>query len=87
MIVHQLSVFLVNKTGRLAEVLEALGSENIRITARCITDTSEFGILRTIVSDPFKVREILTEQSFAVSLTETISGMVPNETKFYAKVL
>lgn len=87
MIVHQLSVFLENKTGRLTEVLEALGSENIRITALSIADTSEFGILRMIVSDPFRAREVLREQSFTVNLTEVISVMAPNEAKFYAKVL
>lgn len=59
MIIHQLSVFLENKSGRLTEVLEVLGEENIRITALSIADTSEFGILRMIVSDPAKAGEIL----------------------------
>jgi hypothetical protein len=52
MIIHQLSVFLENKSGRLTEVLEVLGEENIRITALSVADTTEFGILRLIVSDP-----------------------------------
>lgn len=46
MIIHQLSVFLENKSGRLTEVLEVLGEENIRITALTVADTTEFGILR-----------------------------------------
>ena len=56
MIIPQLSVFLENKSGRLTEVLEVLGKENIRITALSIADTSEFGILRLIVPDPEKAK-------------------------------
>jgi hypothetical protein len=87
MITHQLSVFLENKSGRLTEVLEVLGEENIRITALSVADTAEFGILRLIVSDPEKAREILKKRTFTVNLTEVISVMAPNEAKHYAKVL
>ena len=87
MIVHQLSVFLENKSGRLTEVLEVLGEENIRITALSVADTAEFGILRLIVSDPEKAREILKANNFTVNLTEVISVIAPNEAKHYAKVL
>ncbi len=87
MIIHQLSVFLENKSGRLTEVLEALGSENIRITALSVADTSEFGILRMIVSDPARAKELLKSRSFTVNLTEVISIMAPSEAKYYAKVL
>lgn len=87
MIVHQLSVFLENKSGRLTEVLEALGSENIKITALSVADTSEFGILRMIVSDPAKAKELLKDRSFTVNLTEVISIIAPNEARHYARVL
>jgi hypothetical protein len=87
MIIHQLSVFLENKSGRLTEVLEVLGEENIRITALSVADTEDFGILRLIVSDPEKARELLKEHSFTVNLTEVISVIAPNEAKHYAKVL
>ena len=87
MIIHQLSVFLENKSGRLTEVLDALGGEKIRITALSVADTSEFGILRMIVSDPEKAREVLKKRQFTVNMTEVISLMVPNEAKYYAMVL
>jgi hypothetical protein len=87
MIVHQLSVFLENKSGRLTEVLETLGKENIRITALSVADTSEFGILRLIVSDPDKAKQLLKDQMFTVNLTEVISVMAPNEARHYAKIL
>jgi hypothetical protein len=87
MIIHQLSVFLENKSGRLTEVLEVLGEENIRITALSVADTEDFGILRLIVSDPEKARDLLKNHSFTVNLTDVISVIAPNEAKHYAKVL
>lgn len=87
MIIPQLSVFLENKSGRLTEVLEVLGKENIKITALSVADTSEFGILRLIVSDPENARSLLKDQHFTVNLSEVISVMAPNEAKYYAKVL
>ena len=87
MIIHQLSVFLENKSGRLTEVLEALGQENVRITALSVADTSEFGILRLIVSDPERARTLLRERMFTVNITEVISIMTSNEAKHFAKVL
>ena len=87
MIVHQLSVFLENKSGRLTEVLEALGGENIRVTALSVADTTEFGILRMIVSDPAKAKEVLKNRQFTVNMTDVLSIMAPNEAKYYALVL
>jgi hypothetical protein len=87
MIVHQLSVFLENKSGRLTEVLESLGEENIKITALSVADTTEFGILRMIVSDPARAKEVLKARQFTVNLTEVISIMAPNEARYYAMVL
>ena len=52
-----------------------------------VADTTEFGILRLIVSDPEKAREILKKKNFTVNLTEVISVMAPNEAKHYAKIL
>lgn len=87
MIIHQLSVFLENKSGRIAEVLEVLGKENIRITALSMADTNEFGILRLIVSDPEKARALLKEQLFTVNISDVISVIAPDEARYYAKVL
>lgn len=87
MIIHQLSVFIENKSGRLTEVLETLGRENIRITALSVADTTEFGILRLIVSDPEKARKLLKEQLFTVNITDVISVMTSDEARSYAKIL
>jgi hypothetical protein len=87
MIIHQLSVFLENKSGRLTEVLEALGEENIRITALSVADTAEFGLLRMIVSEPEKAKELLKKRNFTVNRSEVISVIAPNEARHYARVL
>lgn len=87
MIIHQLSVFLENKSGRLTKVLEFLGKENIKITALSVADTTEFGILRLIVSDPEKAKAVLKENSFTVNITDVISVTTPNEAKHYARIL
>lgn len=87
MIIFQLSVFIENRSGRLTEVLDILGKENISITALAVADSSEFGLLRLIVPDPVRAKELLKNQLFTVSLTEVISVTVPNEAKRYARVL
>ena len=70
MIIKQLSVFLENKAGRLTELTGILGRAGINMTALSIADTSEFGIIRTVVSDPEKALQILKEHNFSVSLTD-----------------
>ncbi len=73
MLVRQISVFLENKAGRLAEVTKILGSEGIDISALSIADTTDFGILRLIVNDPARAEKVLKENDFAVSLTNVIA--------------
>ncbi len=78
MIIKQLSVFLENKSGRLHEVFEVLGASNINVSACSVADTSEFGILRMIVSEPDKAHQILKEKLFSVNVSEVISFATPN---------
>lgn len=72
MIIKQLTIFIENKTGRLAEVTKVLGENNINISALSIADTSEYGLLRLIVSDGEKAVELLRDAGFSVSLTDVI---------------
>ena len=60
--IKQISIFLENRKGRLQEVLTVLGKEKINIRALCIADTSEFGILRLIVSEPDRAKKVLTKE-------------------------
>jgi hypothetical protein len=79
MIIRQLSVFLENKSGRLAEVTETLGKNNINISAFSIADTADYGILRMIVSKPDEAYSKLKEKGFAVHTTEVVCLIVPHE--------
>ena len=87
MIIKQLSVFLENKSGRLNEVTTLLGEANINMSAFNIADTSEFGILRVIVSDPEKALQVLKENSFSVKLTEVVCLNCPNQPGALSKAL
>jgi hypothetical protein len=79
MVIQQLSVFLENRSGRLTEVTEALGAEGINISAFSIAETSEYGVLRMVVSEPAKALEVLRTRRFSVSLTDVLCLSTPNE--------
>ncbi|MCG8499244.1 MAG: ACT domain-containing protein [Firmicutes bacterium] len=79
MLVKQISVFLENKSGRLAEVTEILGREGIDISALSIADTTDFGILRLIVNEPELAEKVLKDNSFTVSRTNVIAISVVDE--------
>jgi hypothetical protein len=73
MLVKQVSVFLENKSGRLAEVSRILGQNSIDIRALSIADTAEYGILRLIVNNPDLAVKVLSEEGFSVGTTEVIA--------------
>jgi hypothetical protein len=83
----QISVFLENKSGRLAHVTKVLGDAGINIRALSIADTSDFGILRLIVNDPINAHKILKEAGFTVSETEVIAVRMPDSPGGLASVL
>ncbi|MDR0814451.1 MAG: acetolactate synthase [Bacteroidales bacterium] len=85
--IRQISIFLENKSGRLTEVLETLGSGNINITALTIADTSEYGILRLIVADPDGACNLLKQRGFSVNLTEVIALSVSHQAGSLAQVM
>ena len=85
--VKQISVFLENKSGRLAEVTQILGSRDINIRALSIADTTDFGILRLIVTDPDAAYTFLKEAGFMVSVTEVLAVEVPDTPGGLAGVL
>ena len=73
MSVKQISVFLENKAGRLADVTKVLGSNHIDISALSIADTTHFGILRLIVNDPDTAEKILREEGFTVTTSSVLA--------------
>ncbi len=87
MVAKQLSIFLENKSGRLTEVTEVLAKESINLSALCIAENADFGILRGIVSDPERAYKALKENHFAVNVTDVIGISCPNVPGALAKVL
>ena len=78
MTIKQLSVFLENKTGRINEVTKILGKHSINMHAFSMAETTDFGILRLIVSEVDKAVEILRNENFAVMLTDVVCISCPN---------
>jgi hypothetical protein len=83
----QVSIFLENKSGRLLEVCELLGAAELNIRALCIADTSDFGILRLIVSDPDRALQVLREAGFSVGETKVLAVPLPDRPGGLAGVL
>lgn len=86
MTIRQLSVFLENKSGRLAEITENLAKAGIDILALSIADSIDYGVLRLIVDEPEKAVQVLKENHCAVSLTKVIAFDLPEETGSFAKI-
>jgi hypothetical protein len=70
---EQISVFLENKTGRLAEVTGILSEANVNIRALALADTSDFGVLRLIVDDNIKAVKALKNRGFTVGRTDVVA--------------
>ncbi|WP_297087606.1 ACT domain-containing protein [uncultured Draconibacterium sp.] len=87
MIIKQVSVFLENKSGRLNDVTKIMGEAGINISAFTIADTSDFGILRMIVSDPDKACLVLKDNDFSVQTTEVVLAKTPNKPGSLSKLL
>ncbi len=73
MIIKQISIFVENKKGRLAEITETLAKAGANIRALSIADTTDFGILRLIVDKPDESAAALKEAGITVSVTNVIA--------------
>ncbi|MFZ2041387.1 MAG: ACT domain-containing protein [Desulfobacterales bacterium] len=76
--ITQLSVFLENRAGRLADIATTLGDIGVNIRAMSLADTTDFGVLRLIVNDTAKARQVLKDLGFAVRLTEVLAVEIPD---------
>lgn len=85
--VKQLSVFLQNESGKLASIVGALANGGIDIRALSIADTTDFGVLRLLLSDAHAARDILAREHCIVSVTDVTVVAVPDEPGGLAKVL
>ncbi len=87
MTVQQISVFIENRRGRLAEATRALGMAGINIRALSLAETSDFGILRLIVDNPDQAKQVFAEQGFTVDKTDVVAVQVPDRPMGLARIL
>ncbi len=73
MIIKQLSVFLENRPGKLCDAVETLAKNGIDISALSLADTAEYGILRLIVDQPDRAKEVFTSEGVIVSVNKVIA--------------
>jgi len=85
--VEQISIFLENKAGRLAEVCRALSEAGVNIRALSLADTSDFGILRLIVDNNDKAKALLKERGFTVGKTDVVAVEVEDRPGGLSRIL
>lgn len=84
---EQISIFLENKSGRLAEVTDVLAKNGINLRALSLADTADFGIFRLIVDDPQKAQKVLKENGFTIAKNEVVSVVLPDRPGALAGIL
>ena len=87
MYIKQLSVFVENKDGRLADITSIVAKAGVDIRALSIADTTDFGILRLIVNKPDEAEKALKEAGLTVSLTNVIAVGIPDRPGGIAETL
>ena len=73
MYIRQISIFLANKSGTLAEVTDFLYQHNVNLRSLAIADTADFGILRVIVDKPEETLALLKEAHFTCTITDMLA--------------
>ena len=87
MTVNQISVFLENKPGQLAELTRALSDNGISMRALSIADTRDYGIARLMVDDPYKTVLVLKEAGWVTKMTPVLAVQMPDEAGALEKIL
>ena len=85
--IHQISVFLENRTGQLAEITSLLANAHIDIRAISIAETADYGLARMIVDDSYKASSILLQHGDILSMTPVWAVEVPDRPGGLAEVL
>ena len=85
--IHQISVFLENRTGQLAEITKLLADNGIDIRAISIAETADYGLARMIVDDSYKASSILLQHGDILSMTPVWAVEVPDRPSGLADLL
>lgn len=75
MYIKQLNVFVENRHGRLEEVYSILAKNDINVISTTISDVSEYGLIRMVVSDPHLAKEVLSAEDYSASLTDVLARL------------
>lgn len=87
MFIKQLSIFVENKFGRIAKIVDLLSENNINISALSIADTTDFGILRLIVNNPDQAVAVLNEGGVVSKCTDVIAVAIDDQPGGLSKVI
>ena len=87
MIVKQVCAFIENKTGRLSELADVLATNGIDISALSLADSTDYGILRMLVSDPEKAVEAMRSAGVVAKITEALAVAIEDVPGGFAKVV
>ena len=87
MSIKQVSIFIENATGKLAETTEFLAEKQINLRALSIADSKDFGIVRIICENPEGATEVLKEAGYIAAITDVFGVELPDEAGSLAKVL
>lgn len=87
MSVKQISIFIENKKGKLAEATRFIADHNVNLRALSIADTQDFGILRIICEDPVKAEEVLKDGGYIVAVTDVLAAAISDEPGSLASIL
>lgn len=87
MFIKQLSVFIENREGRLEEVLEVLKQNNVNIVSLSLADTSDYGLLRLLVTNPEAGKKALTDNGFSAMLTDVLGVKLCHRVGFLQELL
>ncbi|MCL2508358.1 MAG: ACT domain-containing protein [Oscillospiraceae bacterium] len=87
MTIKQISIFVENRAGRLADITGLLAESKIDIRALSIADTTDYGILRLIVNDPDQAVDVLRQSGMTVSATEVLGIKVEDIPGGFAKAI
>ncbi len=87
MYVKQISVFMENRSGRIAAITKILKDNNIDIRAINISDTTDFGILRMIVNDPVKAEQVLRANDMTANVADVIAVSIEDNIGTFGDVI
>ena len=85
--IRQISIFLQNKPGQLSQICRDLAEADLNIATLSLADTSDFGIVRMIVDDHEKAKDVLTAKGHAVNVREVVAVCVPDRPGGMAEVM